>query len=232
MSINFEYLNQIEGWLDPRAMIFSNYLKNYYLKDSFDSLEIGIHHGKFFLGLENITPKENIAFAIDVFDDQENNLDGSGKGNLEIFKEHIDKFAINKSRVKIIQQDSLQLKSSDYYDLNFGIISIDGGHTENHTLNDLQFAQDIMDKETFVILDDILNPEWGGVVTGFAKFNSYHATKLVPFAIGYNKLFMCHLSNLNNIQEKIFKDKEILNKFNLNPFKYTNFFSHNIITLK
>jgi hypothetical protein len=59
MSINFEYLNQIEGWLDPRAMIFSNYLKNYYLKDSFDSLEIGIHHGKFFLGLENITPKMN-----------------------------------------------------------------------------------------------------------------------------------------------------------------------------
>jgi hypothetical protein len=38
MSINFEYLNKIEGWLDPRAMIFSNYLKNYYLKDSFNSL--------------------------------------------------------------------------------------------------------------------------------------------------------------------------------------------------
>ena len=118
MSINFEYLNQIEGWLDPRAMIFSNYLKNYYLKDSFDSLEIGIHHGKFFLGLENITPKENIAFAIDVFDDQENNLDGFGKGNLEIFKEHINKLVVNKSRVKIIQQDSLQLRSSDNYQLS------------------------------------------------------------------------------------------------------------------
>jgi hypothetical protein len=107
------------------------------------------------------------------------------------------------------------------------------GHGKTGTsANDLQFAQDIMDKSTFVTLDDILNPAWGGVVTGFAKFNSYHATKLVPFAIGYNKLFMCHLSNLNNIQEKIFKDKEILNKFNLNLFKYTNFFSHNIITLK
>ena len=89
-----------------------------------------------------------------------------------------------------------------------------------------------MDKETFVILDDILNPEWGGGVTGFAKFNSYHATKLVPFAIGYNKLFMCHLSNLNNYQEKIFKDKEVLNKFNLHPLKYTNFFSSTIVTLR
>lgn len=162
MSINFEYLNQIEGWLDPQAMLFTNYLKKYYLKDSFDSLEIGIHHGKFFLGIENITPKENIAFAIDVFEDQSNNLDGSGKGNLEIFGEHINKLATNKSRIKIVQQDSLQLRSSDYYNFNFGIISIDGGHTENHTVNDLQFAQDIMDKETFVILDDILNPEWGG----------------------------------------------------------------------
>ena len=26
MSINLEYLNQIEGWLDPRAMLFTNYL--------------------------------------------------------------------------------------------------------------------------------------------------------------------------------------------------------------
>jgi hypothetical protein len=48
MSINFEYLNKIEGWLDSRAMIFSNYLKNYYLKDSFDLLEIGIHQENFF----------------------------------------------------------------------------------------------------------------------------------------------------------------------------------------
>jgi hypothetical protein len=48
MTTNFEYLNQIQGWLDPRAMLLTNYLKNYYLKDSFNSLEIGIHHGKFF----------------------------------------------------------------------------------------------------------------------------------------------------------------------------------------
>ena len=68
-------------------------------------------------------------------------LPGSGKGNLEIFEEHINKFAINKSRIKIIQQDSLQLRSSDYYYFNFGIISIDGGHTENHTVNDLYLAQ-------------------------------------------------------------------------------------------
>jgi hypothetical protein len=122
-------------------MLFTNYLKNYYLKDSFDSLEIGIHHGKFFFGIENITPKENIAFAIDVFEDQSNNLDGSGKGNLEIFKEHINKFAINKSRIKIVQQDSLQLRPSDYYGFNFGIISIDGGHTENYIVNNLYLAQ-------------------------------------------------------------------------------------------
>jgi hypothetical protein len=44
MSINFEYLNKIEGWLDSRAMLFTNYLKNYYLKDSFNSLEILINH--------------------------------------------------------------------------------------------------------------------------------------------------------------------------------------------
>jgi hypothetical protein len=43
-------------------MLFTNYLKNYYLKDSFDSLEIGIHHGKFFSGTSfkcSITSKDN-----------------------------------------------------------------------------------------------------------------------------------------------------------------------------
>lgn len=50
-------------------------LKNSYLKNSFDSLEIGTHHEKFFLDLENITPKENIDFVIDVFENQQNNFD-------------------------------------------------------------------------------------------------------------------------------------------------------------
>jgi hypothetical protein len=44
MSINFEYLNQIEGWPDPQAILFTNYVKNYYLKDSFNSLQILINH--------------------------------------------------------------------------------------------------------------------------------------------------------------------------------------------
>jgi hypothetical protein len=42
-------------------------------------------------------------------------------------------------------------------------------------------------------LDDILNQHWLGVLEGAVKFLLSEPT-LIPFAIGYNKLFLCKLS--------------------------------------
>jgi hypothetical protein len=73
--------------------------------------EIGIHHGKSFIGMLNCAPNFKQALAIDVFDDQGKNYDKSGSGNLEIFKKHL-KNANIESKVIIHEGSSLQLTSS------------------------------------------------------------------------------------------------------------------------
>ena len=72
-------------------------------------------------------------------------------------------------------------------------ISVDGGHTKVHALNDLRLAEKYIADGGVVILDDILHPHWLGVMDGLVEYLSTHPT-LVPFAIGHNKLFLCKYS--------------------------------------
>lgn len=72
-------------------------------------------------------------------------------------------------------------------------ISIDGGHTAEHTISDLILSNILINNEGIVILDDILNYHWTGVIEGAFRFLEKKPT-LVPFGIGHNKLYLCKLS--------------------------------------
>jgi hypothetical protein len=101
--------------------------------------------------------------------------------------------------------------------------SIDGGHTAAHTLNDLQIANECISNEGIVILDDIMNPWWSGVIEGFVKFLQSSPT-LVPVAMGHNKLYLSKIS-----YQKYYT--ETFENLQLNgPKSYTNFFGHKILT--
>ena len=57
MKIDFPHLEIVHGWLNYEALIFTSFYRTKFLKGAdFSSLEIGVHHGKFFIGLENLTP--------------------------------------------------------------------------------------------------------------------------------------------------------------------------------
>jgi hypothetical protein len=199
----------------------------------FDSLEIGVHHGKFFIGVENITPMSCRCVALDVFSMQTKNIDGSGKGNLEIFTQNYQKYAIDSKRVIPIEMDSLDVDCHALGIGKFGIISIDGGHTEMHTISDLRSAQKLMLSNGIVVLDDILNQDWGGVVTGACQFFQHSmSNRLVPFAIGFNKLYCCHFSASQLVRKAILNDKNILTSIGIKSFKRTEFAGHPIISLK
>jgi len=90
------HLAHVQGWLKPQALLTVEYYCDNFLKDaSFDTLEIGVHHGKFFIGLERLTPVGNSAFAADLFDMQELNIDKSGKGSLAAFKKNCAEVCLN-----------------------------------------------------------------------------------------------------------------------------------------
>jgi hypothetical protein len=160
-------------------------------------MEIGVHHGKFYMMLNALTSADDQSYAVDVFENQELNIDNSGKGSKDLFVSNLANVDIHQgTNTLVIQGDSTDPKLDLINKIGAGTlryISIDGGHTPEHTLNDLKLANQLIANEGVVILDDILHHSWLGVMEGAVKFLQSSPT-LIPFAIGHNKLYMCKLS--------------------------------------
>ncbi len=157
------------------------------------ALEIGIHRGQFFIAMNQLIPKEFVSCAVDVFGNQDLNIDNSGEGNKEIFIENLLKYDRHKGEnVHIIEGDSTNESTLNNIG-NFHYISVDGGHTPEHVINDLKIATNKVTPNGIVILDDYFNHWWPSVTEGAIKFLSTTPT-LVPFATSANKMWMCKLS--------------------------------------
>lgn len=231
MITEFPHFHNVEGWLDTQALLFTSYFSSKFIEpQEFDSLEIGVHHGKFFIGIENLTPVSNRSVAIDCFSQQSKNVDGSGRGDLSIFLNNCQRFAKNYERVIPLELDSLQVNCAEVGEKKFGIISVDGCHTERHTVNDLQVAQKLMAPTSIVVLDDILNQDWMGVVSGACRFFST-STELTPFAVGFNKLFCCPKNINAQVQNTVMHDHLTLKSLGIVSRKKTEFFGYQIISL-
>lgn len=229
----FPHLPHVEGWLHAEALTFASYFVDRFLADiPFDSIEIGVHHGKFLIGIENLTPEKGRCIAVDVFSQQDLNIDKSGSGSLRAFTANCKKFAVHPKRVIAMEEDSFNLDGHALGRGRFGIVSIDGGHTEQHTVSDLTVAQDLVSNRGIVILDDIFNQDWMGVLSGAcAFFSSPLATRLSPFAVGFNKLFCCHFSMRQKIQQALAADVKTLRKIGIAPSKFTEFVGNRIVSL-
>jgi hypothetical protein len=189
---------RIEGYTIPQALDVLDVLDQSELMSGEGVAEVGVHHGQFFMALNCLSKENRTSYAIDVFDDQDLNIDRSGRGNLSIFKDNLSKLDRFKGRnTHIIQQDS----TSSSIDLTKTIkpgslrwFSVDGGHTAQHTINDLMLANQVISDRGVVVLDDIMHYCWLGVIEGAIHYLRNYPT-LVPFAIGHNKLWMCKLTH-------------------------------------
>ena len=160
--------------------------------------EIGVYHGKFFIGLV-VTKNVPGNYAIDVFDMQEFNLDGAGKGNLGTLKENLVKCGVDPDDVTLLQADSMALADHDLLEIRektggFSLFSIDGCHLPEHTVNDIKIAMSLTVPAGLIFVDDYTNPHWPGVLEGVSKLYFTDYPRFVPVAFGHNKLFLCHLS--------------------------------------
>ena len=234
IKIDFPHMEHVGGWLNTEALMFTSYCASRIIDaDKFDSLEIGVYQGKFLIGIENLTPHDSRCLAVDCFSKQEANVDGAGHGDLDIFTSNYKKFSLNPQRVTPIEIDSLKIDCNALGKKQFGIISIDACHTEKHTINDLLVAEQLIMDDGVVVLDDITNEDWMGVVSGAYKFFT-HATKgtLVPFAVGFNKLFCCTLNRRSSIMSLLANDSVALGKANIHSRKITEFAGYEIWVLE
>jgi hypothetical protein len=132
------------------------------------------------------------------------NIDGSGSGNLKIFQNNLIKFDVHRGEnCEIIMGDSFDHSIFNIIpDASISIISIDGGHTKWHVVNDLKIAENKLSNDGIVIVDDFTNPGWPGVHEGVIVYlQQLHP--LVPFAVGHNKLYLSKLSYQSQYLQKI-----------------------------
>jgi Methyltransferase domain len=153
--------------------------------------EIGVHMGRLFILLKLLCADGEKALAIDIFGDQHLNTDQSGGGDRALFMVNVMRHASSDS-LAILQKSSLEVRPEEITDEigSCRLFSIDGGHTAECTVHDLRLADAALGPQGIAILDDYFNPSWPDVSTGAAQFFNDPATRLKPFAVSPNKLYL------------------------------------------
>jgi len=202
-----ENIDSIEGWCIPELWNCIQPIDTYQRENNINGpiAEIGVYHGKFFIGLALTKYDYNVHCAIDVFDLQKFNLDNAGEGNLKLFKKNLKSYDI--SNVDIINSDSLSVRDDilDDKKSKYSMVSIDGCHMAEHTINDLEIAMKIVDPAGVIFVDDYYNPNWPGVQEGICKYYLTNIPKYVPFLYTCNKLFLCLLSYHDDYIKCVYK---------------------------
>jgi hypothetical protein len=161
--------------------------------------EIGVYHGKFFIGLALTKFGYGQHTAFDVFDMQEFNLDRAGEGNLQTFRANLLKVGLTDGDVLVKRADSMALNSDDIQTVlattgRFSMFSVDGCHMIEHTMNDFNVAMQLTSPQGVIFVDDYTNSDWPGVQEGMAKLYFTSSPRFVPLVLTCNKLIACHIS--------------------------------------
>ena len=166
---------EVDGWCTPHlfpAIVASRIHQESLGLTSAPIAEIGVFHGKFLLGLAALAGTQTGHYAIDVFDMQEFNLDGAGKGSLEMLKANAEKAGFSESDFTYFSADSMAINRQQISEISanapggFSFFSVDGCHTPEHTVNDARIAMELTDTRGIVFIDDYNNPNWPGVQEG------------------------------------------------------------------
>jgi Methyltransferase domain len=182
----------VQGWLQPEVLDIAHTLDRVQRENNIGGAvaEIGVHHGKFFIGLHLLLHENQRSLAIDVFADQHLNLDGSGLGDRGKLLANINRWASADGLV-IHQGDSTALDSAAIQKLvgsPVRLFSVDGGHTEQVVLSDMNLAEASLADGGVVMADDVFHQMWPGVAVGTLRYLQ-NGGSLAPFAIGFNKVF-------------------------------------------
>jgi len=161
-------------------------------------VEIGVHHARYLIAMACMLRPDERAAGFDVFEEQRRNVDGSGKGDKAIAQDNLSKHLTPDQRVDLITADSLELSAMAIREKglrNARIFSVDGGHTDYHTVNDIRIAQDTIGTDGVIVVDDFYNADWPGVAEGCHRFFILEAArKVLPVAYGDNKLYLVRAS--------------------------------------
>jgi len=159
--------------------------------------EIGVFLGDYLFAIGLCARPNEAIVAVDLFEDQTANFDGSGRHDkgFDHFRDIHGKWIKSGAPLKFLKGDSLNVTQADMLSASDGhryrLLSIDGGHTHYHTVNDMLLAESVLCHGGVVILDDYTNAGWPGVAEGVGRyFLQTPRRTLAPFFLHWNKLLM------------------------------------------
>jgi Methyltransferase domain len=180
----------VSGWVQPEVLTIVAALDAAQRDNGVvgSVVEIGVHRGKFLIALQLLQRHAGASVAIDVFGDQQLNVDKSGRGDLNFFLANVDRWS-SRTGLVVHQGDSTKLSADALVALagsTVRMFSVDGGHTAKTVLSDMRLAEASLAEGGVVIADDVFNGEWPDVAVGTLRYLD-QGGKLAPFAIGFNK---------------------------------------------
>ena len=171
--------------------------------------EIGVFHGKFFIGLCLLKRGLGPHVGIDIFDQQEYSLAGDGTrirvpkeqsdAQFGAFRANMERCGVDLGEVSILQTDSTNVLAREIEGRvpgfrKFSLFSVDGCHEFTHAYNDIGIAMELTDSNGIIFVDDYLHNRWPGAHEAVAKLMFCGAPKFVPLYYIHNKLAMCHVN--------------------------------------
>lgn len=183
----------VEGWVAPIHFQVVFNISQLQLDNCINGSvgEIGVHHGRFFIGIYLSSEAAETKVALDLFRKQRLNVDGSGQGDLAIFKGHLVRLGLLTPQLQIIEGSSLAMSDSHFRARGipkFRLLSVDGAHHYAAVVSDLRLAAAVLAPGGIAIVDDFVNSAWLGVVEGTLDY--IKTGRLVPFLWLCNKLYL------------------------------------------
>jgi hypothetical protein len=177
----------VTGWLIPSAAYFTAYLMGFQDQKKIEgpALEFGVYHGKYLCLMMHCALKQ-----------------GSYVGGCDTFElchpeyawVHAETFFGSREKMILWKGSTRNYSAkvmSSMIHVPPRIISVDGDHTAEGSLYDMQLAQKVIAKNGIMVLDDVYNPMAIGVSEGAFRYLLSGDCEFIPFAHICNKTFLC-----------------------------------------
>jgi len=174
-------MDSVEGWLQPGAADLFCRTDDWQQRWGVVGarVEFGVHHGRSLILMALLDPTTPV-LGLDLSDEHvRDNISARGVGNAAMRLGDT-----NAVTVEVIREELRGLGSD-----TVRMVSIDGDHTFEGTVHDLQVTAELLCPGGVTIVDDVANPIYPGVHEAVVQVINQGA--LVPFAAAGGRLAMC-----------------------------------------
>jgi hypothetical protein len=190
--------SRVVGWLEPLALQSIMLLDCLQRERGIEGglCEIGVHRARLLILLHLLSRMNERTVGFDLFELMPDDVRAAYGANsrLEVVAA-IASHGCDLERIELIAADSTKLKAEDilrHTKAPVRMFSIDGGHDAETVLVDLRLASRVLSPGGLVLLDDIFNEQWPGVIEAAARFLREPGHGLVPFCHAGNKMYLAN----------------------------------------